>query len=218
MNDQTSDGSHVSISRRTILKAAGGVALIGTVPGVGAANTLEIHASSPACGELRVSATGEGSVYLTIDGPLGEIYNDDFDQESSPLDFFGLDVGPYTVLWDGGQIIVGVEACPDDPDPDPDEVQVIVESPACEELRLSFTGEGEVHVDITGPNGFESRFTVPVPWDPVHYPNLDAGEYEVRWDDNHSDQVTVTQLVEACSDDPDPVDSDKPAKKEKKGS
>jgi hypothetical protein len=132
MNDQTSDGSYVSISRRTILKAAGGVALIGTVPGVGAANTLEIDASSPRCGELRVSATGEGDVLLLIAGPVHariddggggftypvEYADENFTADSEPVHYTNIDAGEYVVLWSGsvsGRVTILVEACPNDP-------------------------------------------------------------------------------------------------------
>jgi hypothetical protein len=138
MNDQTNDGRHVSISRRTILKTAGGVALIGTVPSVGAADHVEwphLSATSPACGELLVSATGSGSIDLHIYGPDHvppqqyrlEVFMTGFTEESGSLEYTDLDAGDYIVDWEADQgdtevgfepFIVSVEACSDEPDPE----------------------------------------------------------------------------------------------------
>lgn len=138
MNERTNDGSLVNISRRTILKAAGGLALIGTVPGVGAADHVDwiaVNATSPACGELLVSATGPGSVDLHIYGPFDapplqyrlEVFIEDFTEESSQLHYTDLDAGDYVVdrEFDHGDpeigigpLIISVEACSDDPDPE----------------------------------------------------------------------------------------------------
>lgn len=137
MNERTNDGSHVSIARRTILKAAGGLALIGTAPGVVAADHVEwprLSVTSPACGELLVSATGSGSGDLRIYGPDHvparqyrlNVSITGFTEESGPLRYPDLDAGDYVVDWEPDQgdsevgfepFIVPVEACSDDPDP-----------------------------------------------------------------------------------------------------
>lgn len=138
MNEQNNDGSYVSISRRNVLKTAGGLALIGTVPGVVAADHVDwlgVSATSPACGELLVSATGPGSVDLHIYGPVHapplqyrlEVFIEGFSEESTQVHYTDLVTGDYIVdrEFDQGDsevgvepLIVSVEACSDDPDPE----------------------------------------------------------------------------------------------------
>jgi hypothetical protein len=201
MNDQTSDGSHASISRRTILKAAGGLALIGTVPGVGAAD-----AQDPGDGGAFASTAAADGHLIDVDPTTIEL--EDCDEAT---DTFTVTIrGPSF-----GRTDVTVKS--DEVDVSPDEFRL--ESRGASETVTVGPGSGVATVRATTPNGDKQTVdvTVTCPEDEVTVSHAgrdyDAGSPRcVLWFYNTCDEAaTVTFTRVGGTPLSDPTDLTVPA-------